>query len=43
VIRRASAEFVALLIKQLGGENSWLGSPEIVVSSLSKKILDKRD
>ena len=30
VIRRAGAEFVALLIKQLAGENSWLGPPEIM-------------
>ena len=29
VIRRAGVEFYALLIKQLGGVNSWLGPPEI--------------
>ena len=41
VIRGAGAEFVALLIKQLGGENSWLARLKQYVSALSKKMLDK--
>jgi len=43
VIRRAGVEFYALLIKQLGGENSWNNQPEIgLVPRLAKEILDKR-